>query len=152
MKKLIISASIAASMLFAASTRAQAQEAMASAMPSDQLYQDLGQQAGLQQIVDLFVPKVMTDPRIASFFKGTNAEHLKQMLVLQFCSVSGGNCKYTGVDMKSAHAGMNIQKTDFNALVEDLQAAMDERHVPFTVQNRLLALLAPMHRDVISSK
>ena len=29
---------------------------------------------------------------------------------------------------------------------------MDERHVPFTVQNRLLALLAPMHRDVISSK
>jgi hemoglobin len=28
--------------------------------------------------------------------------------------------------------------------------AMDEQSIPFTVQNRLLALLAPMNRDIIT--
>ena len=39
---------------------------------------------------------------------------------------------------------------DFNALVEVLQAAMDAQGIPYAAQNRLLALLAPMHRDVIT--
>jgi hemoglobin len=33
-----------------------------------------------------------------------------------------------------------------------LQVSMDARHIPFTTQNKLLALLAPMHRDVITVK
>lgn len=52
--------------------------------------------------------------------------------------------------MKSAHADMGIRKHEFHALVEDLQAAMDARGIPYAQQNRLLALLAPMHRDVIT--
>lgn len=68
----------------------------------------------------------------------------------QFCQLSGGPCKYEGADMKSAHADMGIRKHEFHALVEDLQAAMDARGIPYAQQNRLLALLAPMHRDVIT--
>lgn len=52
--------------------------------------------------------------------------------------------------MKSAHADMDINKGHFNALVEVLQSAMDAQGIPFVQQNRLLALLAPMHRDVIT--
>ena len=54
--------------------------------------------------------------------------------------------------MKSAHAGMEINKAQFNALVEVLQVAMDARNIPFATQNQLLARLAPMHRDVITAK
>jgi hemoglobin len=36
----------------------------------------------------------------------------------------------------------------FNALVEDLQKAMSERGIPFRAQNKLLAKLAPLHRDI----
>jgi len=39
---------------------------------------------------------------------------------------SGGPCKYTGKDMKSAHTGTGITSADFNALVEDLLAALDK--------------------------
>jgi hemoglobin len=52
--------------------------------------------------------------------------------------------------MKAAHADLGIRKADFNALVEVLQDTMDQRRIPFRTQNRLLALLAPMHRDIIT--
>jgi hemoglobin len=52
--------------------------------------------------------------------------------------------------MKSAHANLDIKKSDFNALVEVLQQSMDARGIPFRTQNQMLALLAPMHRDTIT--
>lgn len=44
---------------------------------------------------------------------------------------------------------MGVTNKDFNALVENLQWAMDKEGVPFAVQNRLLAKLAPMQRKVV---
>jgi hemoglobin len=52
--------------------------------------------------------------------------------------------------MKTAHEGMGVRTSHFNALVEVLQESMDAKKIPFTVQNRMLALLAPMHRDIIT--
>jgi len=48
------------------------------------------------------------------------------------------------------HADLTIDQADFNALVEVLQDAMDAQGIPFAQQNRLLALLAPMHREIVT--
>lgn len=125
--------------------------AQAQTLPaSDSLYQALGQKAGITVLVDEFVGRVLQDVRIKHHFKDTNIKTLKASLSDQFCLLSGGPCKYEGGDMKSAHADLGIRKHEFHALVEDLQAAMDARGIPFTQQNRLLTLLAPMHRDIIT--
>ena len=52
--------------------------------------------------------------------------------------------------MKAAHKDLGIAKANFNQGVEHLQLAMDGRSVPFGEQNKLLALLAPMNRDIIT--
>ena len=116
------------------------------------LYQALGEKPGIARLVDDFVNRVMRDPRIGNHFKDTKPAALKESLTDQFCQLSGGPCKYEGADMKSAHADMDINKGHFNALVEVLQSAMDAQGIPFAQQNRLLALLAPMHRDVITKR
>ena len=54
--------------------------------------------------------------------------------------------------MKSTHREMDITKGNFNALVEVLQLSMDAKGIGFRTQNQLLALLAPMHKDVITVK
>lgn len=54
--------------------------------------------------------------------------------------------------MREAHRGQGLQNSDFNALVENLQSAMDAEHVPFRDQNVLLAKLAPMERGVVERK
>ena len=114
------------------------------------LYQVLGETAGITRLMDDFVNRLVQDPRIGGHFKEVKPAALKQSLTDQICQLSGGPCQYEGADMKSAHADMDINKGHFNALVEVLQTAMDAQGIPFAQQNRLLALLAPMHRDVIT--
>ena len=133
---------------FAQTAAAQA-AATAAAAPAG-LYQTLGEKPGITRLMDDFVNRVVKDPRIGGHFKDVKPAALKESLTDQICQLSGGPCKYEGADMKSAHADMDINKGHFNALVEVLQSAMDAQGIPFAQQNRLLALLAPMHRDVIT--
>lgn len=153
MIKHILSPLLAALLLVgvSASVSAQAQTS-ASATQDASLYMALGEVAGITKLTDDFVNRLKADARLAPAFKDTNANNLKKMLMQQFCKVSGGPCVYEGADMKSAHASMDITKTDFNALVEVLQQSMDANGIAFTTQNQLLARLAPMHRDVITVK
>ena len=125
--------------------------APASHAQSDALYQQLGGQPGLVALMDDFMERLLADPRMNPFFKDTDQKHIKEELVLQFCEVSGGPCKRKGPDMKKAHAGIDVTKANFNALVEVLQHSMDARGIAFGTQNRLLAQLAPMHREIINT-
>lgn len=149
MKKTLIALCMACAGLLAVPALAQSTAAPSSTAPAG-LYQALGEKAGIERLVDDFVNRAVKDPRIGAHFKDTKPAALKESLADQFCQLSGGPCKYEGADMKSAHADMDINKGHFNALVEVLQSAMDAQGIPFAQQNRLLALLAPMHRDVIT--
>jgi hemoglobin len=117
--------------------------------PDDSLYQALGAQPGIEQLVDAFLINLSNDPRISAQFRETKVSHFRQMLIEQFCSLSGGPCTYTGDTMAQSHAGKNITDAHFNALVEDLIDAMESRNIPVSAQNRLLVLLAPMHGDIV---
>lgn len=143
MKKTLMALGLACASLLALPALAQ------SAAPAG-LYQALGERPGIDRLVDDFVNRAVKDPRIGAHFKDTKPAALKESLADQFCQLSGGPCKYEGADMKSAHADMQINKGHFHALVEVLQSAMDAQGIPFAQQNRLLALLAPMHRDIIT--
>lgn len=117
----------------------------------DALYQELGGQAGLTRLVEDFDTRLLADARTKPFFQETDHAHFRKQLLDQFCEVSGGPCRLVGPDMKKAHAGFDINKGHFNALVEVLQQSMAAQGIPFPVQNRLLARLAPMHRDIINT-
>lgn len=120
------------------------------AMADDSLYTQLGGKPALEVVVDGLLQRATQDARIKDFFKDTNLKHLRTQLVDQLCAVTGGPCRYEGETMKNAHAAMGLSPAHFNALVEDLQDALDAAGVPFGTQGRLLALLAPMHRDIVS--
>ena len=113
------------------------------------LYEVLGKEPGIAALTDDFVNRLTTDPRIAAMFKDSNIRRIKEKIAEQVCVLSGGPCTYTGDSMAEVHARMGVQMKDFNALVEDLQDAMQRRNIPFADQNRLLALLAPMYRDMV---
>ena len=135
---------LVAAIAFAIACSAQAAPA------TDPLFDALGGKPGIDALVQDLVPRLAADATIGAFFKDTNLRELKKQLADQLCAVSGGGCVYEGGAMKGAHADMKIARADFNRLVELLQDAMDARSIPFAEQNRLLARLAPMHRDVIS--
>lgn len=114
------------------------------------LYDSFGGAAGMKAVVDEFLVQLLADPRMRPFFEDVDQAELKVQLASQFCQVAGGPCRYEGKDMKKAHEGLDINKSQFNALVEALQRAMTVRGVPFRAQNQLLARLAPFHRQIIN--
>ncbi|MCG7401635.1 MULTISPECIES: group I truncated hemoglobin [Caballeronia] len=122
--------------------------ACANAHADDALYEQFGERAGLTKIVDDMYDNVLADPRTAPYFDNAPVKRIKQKLVEQICVLLDGPCVYTGRPMRRTHEGQSIDRAAFNALVEDLQAAMDKNGVPFHAQNKLLAKLAPMYRDV----
>lgn len=107
-------------------------------------------QAGVNRIIDDLVDRNVKDPTIGEIFAGIDLVRLRRVLKEQFCYILNGGCTYTGRAMKTAHTDMGVQMKDMNVLVGNLQKAMTDEHVAFFAQNRLLAKLAPMKRDVVT--
>jgi hemoglobin len=154
-------AALAAAMLFAQAALAQdaapmpqPSAAMAASAPRDPalkpVFDQFGGKPGLVTLMDDFMVNLMADARTRPYFADSDREHIKAELVDQFCVILDGPCTYTGKDMEKVHRNLGINRAAFNALVEDLQKAMDKHNVPFRAQNKLLAKLAPMHPAVIT--
>jgi hemoglobin len=119
------------------------------------LYERLGGKKAIAKVVDEFVSRVAMDARINHYFAQTAADparmkKFKLNLVYQICQATGGPFRYTGKNMKDAHAGMGITSADFNALVEDLSGALDKFKVQDKEKNELLGALAPMKSDIVT--
>lgn len=131
-------------------SHSQAQTPAFKQVDDSATFKDFGEKAGLVTLMDDFMVNLLADSRTRSFFDKVDQKRVKEQLVDQFCEILRGPCKYGGAEMKRIHAGMAINREAFNALVEALQVAMDKNKVPFGSQNKLLAILAPMHRDIVN--
>ena len=113
------------------------------------LYYRLGGKAGVDAIVEDLFDAALADVRIAEAFADRDVPHIKKSVAEQVCALTGGPCAYAGKAMAEVHRGLGVRSGEFNAFVEDLQKAMNGRRVPLAAQNELLALLAPMRRDIL---
>ena len=127
---------------------------LALAMPAfaadDPLFAEMGSQPGIDRLSDTAVDKYLADDRIKAIFDQSNMDRIRAEFKVQFCQVAGGPCIYKGHDMAAAHKGLHLTNADFNAVLEDLQSAMDTCSIPFAVQNRFLARLAPYQHQVVT--
>jgi hemoglobin len=120
------------------------------ALAADTLFADMGGQPGIDRLVDASVDNYLADDRIKDTFSESNMDRVRAEFKVQFCQVAGGPCSYSGHNMTAAHKGLHLTNADFNAVVEDLQAAMASCDISFATQNRFLARLAPYQHQVVT--
>jgi hemoglobin len=133
----------------AAGDTAAGQTAVAAGTAQRTLYDRLGGKGAITAVVDTFVARVAADARINKKFVRSDIPRVKAMLVDQICSATGGPCTYTGRDMKEAHRNMGVTEGEFNALVEDLVAALNRFNVAKAEQDELLAILGSMKSAIV---
>ena len=114
------------------------------------LYERLGGLPAITAVVAEFVDKNVHDPRVKLRFHNADPVHLQKMLVELVCMATGGPCKYTGRDMPTSHAGMDLVDDEFTALVDDLAGALDKFKVPAREKAELLGALAPLQPAIVT--
>ena len=117
--------------------------------PPKSLFERLGGLPAITAVADEFVNRTTADPRIMYRFFNTDAANLKKLLTEFVCLATGGPCTYTGRDMTSAHAGMDLVDDEFTALVENLAGALDKFHVPEQEKGELLGALGPLKPQIV---
>ena len=121
-----------------------------SAVPDeDNLYLALGGEQAIAVIVENFILEIARDERIIDHFEVSNVQRFRVMMNEHLCMVADGPCAYTGDSMIDTHAGMGVTEGDFNAIVENMMAAMNKAGIPLGPQNRLLARLATFRGEII---
>ncbi len=119
------------------------------------LYQRLGGYDAIAAVIDEFIKRMGTDPKMARFLGGLSqdsAGRLRQHIVDQVCAAAGGPCVYTGRDMKTSHKGMGISEDDWNAAAGHLVASLDKFNVPEKEKNDLLAIVSSVKGDIVEKK
>ena len=113
------------------------------------LYERLGGKDAVVAVVDEFVARCAADGRINGKFARTDVPRLKAMLVEQVSAATGGPVTYTGRSMRETHDGMSVTAGEFDALVADLVATLNQFNVPQAEQQELLGILGPLRGDIV---
>jgi hemoglobin len=112
------------------------------------LYTALGGKPGIDAITDRFLYHLADNERALPLFLNTDIGRFREQFSTQLCDIAGGPCTYRGDTMAATHRGMNIDRAQFNSVVEDLISAMEDQDVPVTAQNALLQRLAPLYGEI----
>jgi len=117
------------------------------------LFEKIGGDAAVEDAVDLFYRKVLSDPHVASFFDGTDmdAQRAKQKAFLTMAF--GGPTRYSGRDLRAAHARLVAEGLDdshFDAVAGHLQATLAELGVAPEAAAEAMAIAAATRADVLN--
>lgn len=126
--------------------------APASGQTSPPLYKRLGGYDAVAAVTDDFIARLAGDPQFKGFFSGHSTDSLKKLrqnVVDELCSVTGGPCAYVGRDMKTSHAGLGITEKDWDTSVRHFVATLDKFNVPAKERDEVLALVGSLKNDIV---
>jgi hemoglobin len=136
------------------------------------LFERLGGEQGISEVVSDFTPRVMDDPRVNwsregvtrggfSFHSGQseawkptqqNVTVLKKHLVEFLELATGGPAHYTGRQLETVHAHMHISNPEFDAAIGDLKATLDKLKIPNLEQKELLAIIESSRPEIVTQR
>lgn len=117
--------------------------------PGTTLYDELGGEKKIAEIVDNFINEIEFNRVMFEYFRESDIDRFREKLNEHLCLLANGPCEYTGDSMADVHTGMNISEADFNLGVDLFIRAMDRADVPHPLQNRLLQVMAPLRKEMI---
>lgn len=119
-------------------------------MSKQPLFERIGGKDAVNAAVDLFYEKILADERIKNFFDNVDMPrqraHQKAFLTYAF----GGMQKYSGKNMREAHAHLDLNEGHFTAVAENLLATLQELNVPDDLSAEVMAIAASTHDDVLN--
>lgn len=118
------------------------------------LYDRLGGAEGISALVDDIVDNHMSNPGIKTRFLSMKDDpekmakakkHTRQFLGMG----TGGPETYEGLDMPTAHRGMNVSEAEYMHVLDDILAALDKNNVGQQEKNEVLAISYSLKEQIV---
>ncbi len=135
-----------------AAENAEADKEMAAEAEQKSLYERLGGYDAISAVVDDFFKRMIPDEQLGRFFIGLSTDSKKrvqQLTVDYICSAAGGPCTYTGRDMVTSHAGLNINESDWELSAKYLVETLDKFNVPAQEQADVLNFVGSLKGAIV---
>jgi hemoglobin len=119
------------------------------------LYDRLGGVYRIATVVDDFIDRVMSDPRLNANPLVNEAHHrvppagFKYLVTEMVCWAAAGPQKYTGKSMADSHANLKITAKEWEAFLDDFQQTLDKFAVPTPEQDELKAIVDSTRKDIV---
>ena len=110
----------------------------------------MGGEQAFQSIVAEFYRRVLADPSLAPFFAHVDMAALQEHQAAFLIQALGGPKQYQGRDLKTAHAGLQIQKKDFYAVADHLVNALSAMGVDEDTVGEVVDRLEPLSREIVN--
>jgi hemoglobin len=136
------------------------------------LYDRLGGSVGIKLIVEDFVTRALSDPRVNltrvgvkrggfNIHRGQSMEweadasnvaalklHMAQFIALS----TGGPTTYTGDDLKTASTNMHFSNPNFDAAMGDLKSTLDKLQIANQEQKELLSVMETTREQIVEDR
>lgn len=116
------------------------------------LYKRLGGYDAISSVVEMLLPKLITDPNLGRFWKNRGDDGIareKQLLINYLCANSGGPVLYIGRDNLTTHRGMGITEQDWTEFIIHLKDTLNHFQVNDVEMNDVLEFIESTKIDII---
>lgn len=121
------------------------------------LYERLGGVYNIASVVDDFIDRIMSDPKLNANPLVDEAHHrvskagFKYLVTEMVCWATGGSQQYSGRSMYDSHAHLNISREEWQVFLDDFQLSLDKFNVPLAEQKELFDIVESTRKDIISN-
>ncbi|MEF8794611.1 group I truncated hemoglobin [Thiohalorhabdus sp.] len=119
---------------------------------SETLFDRLGGQAGVGQLVDRVIDLHLQNPAIGVRYQNLDEDRLarsREKAKEFFAFGAGGPVAYTGRSMVETHSGMNISSAEYLAVIDDIMQAMNEMAYPRPVCDEVLGIAYSLKEEIV---
>ena len=116
------------------------------------IYEQIGGEAAVNAAVDIFYRKVLADLTISHFFDATDITEQRAKQKAFLTMVFGGPNKYTGKDLRAAHAPLvknGLTDRHFDTVAKHLKATLEQLKVPAALTNQIMTIAGSVRNDVL---
>lgn len=113
------------------------------------LYQRLGGEEGIKKFLNDLFDRHQKNPKISPFLENVDLEKLKRLALEFFSMGTGGPLKYTGRDMRSAHAHLHLTEENFEDSNSDILLTLRENGIDQETTDEVFSILNSLKGEVL---
>lgn len=118
-------------------------------MSEQSLYERLGGEDKIRAIATSIFDNHAGNSAVSARYKDSDRDRVIQVVTEFVCAGTGGPQEYTGKDMLAAHRGMNINETEYLAVIDDIMNALDSNGVGDQEKQEVLMIAYSLKGEIL---